>query len=227
MQQPTEKPLKIHTLGNTPPGSMHIPDQCYTTWPLVSCPVYFSHTERKNSLVNGLFCFCSKRHAGGAPIRLLHENDVTYCKNSEATWLKRYTSIIQETKPDRTRERTSEGMPELPWMHGMCFWACQLAGWSSWDSDVNKIVLALSEVDRGFKFCESSFLGVLKLREEWSLLRAVSLALFHSVTTCLTSHNTFLKTWRHQFLNRTVEYLSKAIWCRREFPPFQVTFTLS
>ena len=45
---------------------------------LVSCPAYFSHAEGKNSLVNGLFRFCSKRHVGGAPIRLLHENDVTY-----------------------------------------------------------------------------------------------------------------------------------------------------
>ena len=27
---------------------------------LVSCPAYFSHTEGKNSLVNGLFHFCSK-----------------------------------------------------------------------------------------------------------------------------------------------------------------------
>ena len=77
------------------------------------------------------------------------------------------------------------------------------AVWGSWASDVDKIVLALSEVDRGFKFCKSSLLGVRKLPEGWSLLRAVSLALFHSVKTCVMSHNIFLKTWRHQFLNRT------------------------
>ena len=50
---------------------------------LVSCPAYFSHAEGKNSLVNGLFRLCSKRHVGGAPIRLLHENDVTYCINCD------------------------------------------------------------------------------------------------------------------------------------------------
>ena len=61
---------------------------------LVSCPAYFSHAEGKNSQVNGLFCFCSKRHVGGAPIRLLHENDVTYCNEwrpVKAWQLKRYT----------------------------------------------------------------------------------------------------------------------------------------
>ena len=160
---------------------------------VVSCPAYFLQAEGKNSLVNCLFRFCSKRHVGGAPIRLLHENDVTYCINCDQRRLGGW-SVIQETKPDRTRERTSEGIPGLPWTHGMCFWACQLEGWSSWASDVDKIVLALSEVNRGFKFCRSSLLGVRKLREGWSLLRAVSLALFHSITTCVTSHNTFLKT---------------------------------
>jgi len=78
-------------------------------------------------------------------------------------------SITQETKPDRTREQTSKGMPGLSWTYGMCFWACQLAVWSSWTSDLDKIVLGLSEVDTGFKFCESSFLGVRKLWEGWSL----------------------------------------------------------
>ena len=32
-------------------------------------------------------------------------------------------------------------------------------------SNVDKIVSGLSEVDRGFMFCESSFLGIRKLRE--------------------------------------------------------------
>ena len=53
---------------------------------VVSCPAYFSHAEGKNSLV--------KRHVGGAPIRLLHENDVTYCNEwrpVKAWQLKRYT----------------------------------------------------------------------------------------------------------------------------------------
>ena len=46
---------------------------------IVSCPDNFPHAEGKNSLVNCLFNFCSKRHVRGAPIRLLHANDVTYC----------------------------------------------------------------------------------------------------------------------------------------------------
>ena len=94
---------------------------------LVSCPGYFLHTEGKNSLVNSLFRFCSKRHVSGTPIRLLHENDVTYCNKwrPKTAWrLKRYTR-------DRIRERTSEGIAGLPWTCSMCFWACQLAEWSS------------------------------------------------------------------------------------------------
>jgi len=158
--------------------------------------------EGKNSLVNGLFCFCSKHHVGGAPIRLLHQNESCTATNGDQRRLGGW-SVIQETKPDRTREWTGEGMPRLPWTHGMCFWACQMAGWSSWASDVDKIVLGLSEVDRGFKFCATSFLGVRKLRERWSLQWAVSLEPFHSVMTCVTSYNTFLKTWCHQFLNHT------------------------
>ena len=90
-------------------------------------------------------------------------------------------------------------MPGFPWTHGTCFWAWK---WSSWASEVDTNVLALSEVDRGFKFCEASFLGVLKSGKDDPCLRAVSLALFHSVATCLTSHNPFLKTWSHKFLNR-------------------------
>ena len=58
-------------------------------------------------------------------------------------------------KPDRTRERTSEKMPELLWTHSMCFWACQLAVWSSWASNVDKIILRLSEFARGFKISKS------------------------------------------------------------------------
>ena len=149
---------------------------------LVSCPGYFSQTGGKNSLVNSLFRFCSKRHVSGTPIRLLHENDITYCNKwrPKTAWrLKRYTR-------DRIRERTSEGIPGLPWMCSMCFWACKLAEWSSQASDVDKIVLGLSEVERGFKFCESSFLGIRKLREGWCLQRAVSLKLFYSFATCVT-----------------------------------------
>ena len=36
--------------------------------------------------------------------------------------------VLQETKNQRT---TSEGMPGLLWTSGVCFWACQLALWSS------------------------------------------------------------------------------------------------
>ena len=155
---------------------------------LVSCPAYFSHAEGKNSLVNGLFRFCSKYHIGGAPIRLLHENVTTAVNGNQ--WRLGSWSVIQETKPGGGRERTSEGMPGLSWMRGMCFWACQLAVWSPWALDVDKIVLGLSEVDRGFKFSESSLYGVRKLREGWSLRQTVSLELFHSFMACVMSHNT-------------------------------------
>ena len=60
---------------------------------IVSCPDYFSHAEGKNSLVNCLFNFCSKHHDRGAPIRLLHANDVTYSTrwlSKLARQLKRY-----------------------------------------------------------------------------------------------------------------------------------------
>ena len=40
-------------------------------------------------------------------------------------------------------------------------WQCEVPGLSN----VDKIVSGLSEVDRGLMFCESSFLGVRKLRE--------------------------------------------------------------
>ena len=69
---------------------------------LVSCPAYFSHAEVKNSLVNGLFRFCSKRHVGGAPIRLLHENDVTYRLNSnrEGSAVKALYKRLSQTEPE-------------------------------------------------------------------------------------------------------------------------------
>ena len=42
----------------------------------------------------------------------------------------------------------------------------------------------------------------LKLREGSSLQQAVSLEFFRSFKLCVASHNTFLKTLCHQFLNR-------------------------
>ena len=101
-------------------------------------------------------------------------------------------------KPDRTRERTSEKMPELLWTRGMCFWTCQLAVWSSWASHVNKIILGLSEFTRGFKFSKSSLLGIQKIWDGWSLpaterlrlQQAVSFELFQSFMACVMSHNT-------------------------------------
>ena len=52
-------------------------------------------------------------------------------------------------------------------MKGRCIselekWQCEVPGLLN----VNKIVSGLSVVDRGFMFCESSFLGIQKLREE-------------------------------------------------------------
>ena len=79
---------------------------------LVSCPDYFSHAEGKNSLVNSLFNFCSVRHDRGTPIRLLHENDVTYCTK----WLPKKTrrlSAMQVNKLGRTRERPAKEFQEF------------------------------------------------------------------------------------------------------------------
>ena len=121
-----------------------------------------------------------KRHIGSALIRLLHENDIMTAMKGDQ-WRLGSWSVIQGTKPGGGRERTSKGMPGLSWMRGMCFWACQLAVWSTWALDVDKIVLGLSEV-----------------REEWSLQQTVSLELFHSFMACVTSHNTFWKTLRHK-----------------------------
>ena len=113
-----------------------------------------------------------------------------------ASWMISCTAILkklggwsdmQESKAGRTREWTSEGMPGLC-KQALCFLAWQLALSAS---HVDKIVLGLSEVDRDFKFCESSFLGVRKLWEGWSLQRAVSLELFRSFKLCVTSHNAF------------------------------------
>ena len=77
----------------TPTRKMGFVNCLFHSCSLVSCPDYFSEAERKNSLVNCLFNFCSNRHVRGAPIRLLHVNDVTYCsiwRSKMARQLKRY-----------------------------------------------------------------------------------------------------------------------------------------
>ena len=122
-------------------------------------------------------------------------------------------SAMQESKPGGARKRTSERVPGLLWTGGTCFWACQLAVWSSWASNVaDKFVLVLSGVDRGFKFTESSFLGI---RKRWSLQQAISLQLCCSFKLCVTSHNTML---HHQFLNCT-EQKRNRLSTRLFFPP--------
>ena len=50
---------------------------------VVSYPDYFLHTEGENSLVSCLFNFCSNHHVRGAPIRLLHANDVMSIRLSQ------------------------------------------------------------------------------------------------------------------------------------------------
>ena len=64
-------------------------------------------------------------------------------------------SVMQKTKPGRTREQTSEGMPGLLWTGGVCFWACQLAVWSSWASNVKYgcLRVTLREVSRFVSLC--------------------------------------------------------------------------
>ena len=70
---------------------------------------------------------------------------------------------MQETKPGRTRERPPNGCQDFC-ERAVCVselenWQCEVPELSN----VDRIVSGLSEVDRGFRFCESSFLGVRKL----------------------------------------------------------------
>ena len=79
--------------------------------------------------------------------------------------------------------------------------ASKLANWQGEVPELQMSIRSLSEVDRGFKFCESSFLGVLKLWEGWYLVLAVSLALFHSVMTFCDLTNMLIITF---FSNNSV-----------------------
>ena len=74
---------------------------------------------------------------------------------------------MQETKPCRTRERPAKECQDVC-ERAVCVselenWQCEVP--QARVSNVDKIVSGLSEVGRGFMFCESSFLGVRKLRE--------------------------------------------------------------
>ena len=99
-------------------------------------PRLFFAVEGKNSLVNGLFRFCCKCHIGGTPIRLVHVNDVIYCNQ----WRQGSLSTIQETKPDGARERTRKRIPKFLLNQWCVFLSLSLAVWSSWASNVDKIV---------------------------------------------------------------------------------------
>ena len=142
---------------------------CYTH--LVLCPAYFSHAQGKIvwSMAYSVFIPSAMLVTLQSDCFMIMTSRTAINGNQRSlgSW-----STTQETKSDRTRERTSKRMPGLPWLRSMYFWACQLPVWSSWASDVDKIILGLSEVNRGFRFCKSSFLGVQKLWEEWSLQRA-------------------------------------------------------
>ena len=120
-------------------------------------------------------------------------------------------STMQETKPGRTRARPAKECQDF------CEWAVYVSKLENRQcevprlSNVNKIASGLCQVDRGFMLYESSFLGVWKLREGWSLQQAISLELFCSFKLCVTSHNTFLKTVHHQFLNHTKQKLNRQL----------------
>ena len=128
----------------------------------------------------------------GTPIRLLHENYVIYCNESwpkKVRWLTILCRRLSQVEPENEPAKNPSTS-----MNARCvFLSLPTAVWSSWASDVDKTVLGLSEVDRGFKFCKSSFLGIQKLQEGWSLQRAVFLELFRSFRLCVT----FLKMLRH------------------------------
>ena len=130
--------------------------------------------------------------------------------DGDQRWLSSW-SAMQETKPSRTRERPAKECQDFceqaVYVSELENWQCEVPGLSN----VDKIVSGLSEVDRCFMFCESLFLSVWKLWGGWSLQQAVSLECFRSFTLCVTSHNTFLKTLRHQILNRTEQNLNRQL----------------
>ena len=72
---------------------------------------------------------------------------------------------MQETKPGRTRARPAKECQDFcelaVYVSELENWQCEVPGLSN----VDKIVSGLSEVDRDFMLCESSFLGIWKLCE--------------------------------------------------------------
>ena len=72
---------------------------------------------------------------------------------------------MQETKPGRTRARLAKECQDFRewavYVSELENRQCEVPGLSN----VDKIVSGLCQVDRGFMLCESSFLGVQKLRE--------------------------------------------------------------
>ena len=127
---------------------------------------------------------------------------------------------MQETKPGRTREWTSERMPWLPWMHAVRFWVWQLAVWSSWASNVDKIVLGLSWGWQRLQVFVNLFffVGVQKLWEGWSLQSTLSLELFRSFKICVTSHKATIinsivsQTITHVNFHPHVSFLIMVMW---------------
>ena len=168
---------------------------------LVSCPDYFSHAEGKMVWSTAYSIFVPSTTMVVLQSDCLMRMTSSTAVNGDQRKLGSWSAMrLSQVEPENDRQRN---VRRLRWTGGVCFRAWKLAVWSSWASNVDEIVSELSEVDRNFMFCECSFLGVQKLREGWFLQQAVSLEPFRSFKFCVTTHNTFLKTLHHQFLNRT------------------------
>ena len=67
---------------------------------------------------------------------------------------------MQEAKPGRTRERPAKECQDFS-ERAVC--VSELENWQCEVPELSNIDSGLFEVDRGFRFCESSFVGVQKL----------------------------------------------------------------
>ena len=106
-------------------------------------------------------------------------------------------STMQETKPGRTR-----AWPAKECARTSVNWWCMFLRLKTGNAKFLGFQMS-TRLSQGFLWafmlCESSLLGVWKIREGWSLQRAVFLEFFRTFRLCVTSRNTFLKTLCHNF----------------------------
>ena len=117
---------------------------------LVSCPDYFSG---KNSLVNCLFVPSAMFVALQSCCFMQMTSRTALEDGYVVEALCRRLRLVEPENDWRRNSRTS--------VNGRCVFPSLKTGSVKFLrlSNVDKIVLGLSEVDRGFMFCEASFLG--------------------------------------------------------------------